>query len=88
MQIMSEYESLRSHAHAALITVEGGLYKNENIHIFADISERLKGPKSRFKERILICTDERIMLVQGLNKIKAQLELKSLAEIKYVLFMK
>lgn len=61
MQVMNDYEVLRSHAFAALLTAESGIYKNENIHIFADISERIE--KCRFKERILICTDERILFI-------------------------
>lgn len=61
MQVMGEYECLRSHAFAALLTAENGAYKNENIHIFADISEFIE--KHRFKERIIICTDERIVYI-------------------------
>lgn len=78
---MGEYELFRSHAFAALITAENGVYKQEIIHVFADISEKLRWQKLRFKERVIIMTDERIIFIQHLHKIKAEIEIRNLASI-------
>lgn len=60
---MRNYERVLSHAFTALSTAENGVFRNENILICQDISDKVAGEKSRFKERILICTDERIVFV-------------------------
>ena len=52
-----------SHAFTGIHHVEHGVYKTENILYATDVSAFIDRKKKRFKERILICTDERILYV-------------------------
>ena len=64
---MRDYDALYSHAFAAINTCENGAFRDEYIHICNDISDKMSfSEESRFKERILICTDERILYIQNL----------------------
>ncbi|CDW72110.1 ph domain protein [Stylonychia lemnae] len=82
MQIMKNYEPISSHAFAAINTCNNGVFKNENIHICQDVSDKMGSEEqSRFKERILICTDERILYIQNLYQLKLHILIKEIRDI-------
>jgi len=59
-EVMEPYDPVKSHAFSALQTCESGEYCNEQVLLAKDVSFIKKGA---FKERVLIVTDQRLLLV-------------------------
>ena len=64
MEEMGPYDPVLSHAQAALYQCSNGYLGNEVILFAMDISGFTDGAREhRFKERILICTEKRLLYV-------------------------
>ena len=77
---MKHYDRVLSHAQTALTLVSGGRYKNEVILFAFDYSGFTDEEHLTYRERVLLCTERRVLCVKDLSHISLQLRLSDLAE--------
>lgn len=75
---MPAYDHDKSLAYSSLQAAKEGRYANEVIDHVYNISHYKKG---YFKDRVLIITDESIMLIEKLNKLKKRVYLRNIKGI-------
>lgn len=73
--VMITYRADLSHAFTALHMVADGIYRNEPIVTAYDVTTLTGRRLDDYKERIIICTEERILYVQNLIKLKIMIPL-------------
>lgn len=79
-EVMEGYDPVLSHAQAALTQSSSGQWTQEPILFALDVSAYTDpSSQKRFKDRILLCTDKRLLYVQALSKIKLNLLLRDIA---------
>jgi hypothetical protein len=79
-EVMTNYNQVFSHAYTALQQVEDGQFKNETILFAFDFSGFTDTKQKWFKDKIILCTDSRVLCVHDLFKVKLHLTLSSISE--------
>ena len=83
VEVMEPYDPVLSHASASLQQASGS--KNswyKEIILFAmDVSCFTDAKEQRFKDRVILVTDKRVLFVQAFSKIKLNLLLRTLSEV-------
>lgn len=74
---MHSYNLISSHAFTALTMAHNGTYKNESIMEAVDLYILNLGSEF-IEDRILVCTDQRIIFVSDLKEILLNLKLKDI----------
>ncbi len=77
-EVMESYDPVLSHAQAALTQSSSGQWSQEVILFALDISCFTDAQERRYKDRIVLCTDKRVLYVQALSKIKLNILLREL----------
>lgn len=77
---MPAYDHDKSLAYASLKSAKNGRYSNEVIEQVYNISNSLKG---YYKDRVLIITNESIMLIEKGTKLRKRINLRNIKGIMH-----
>jgi hypothetical protein len=65
-----------------LQSVANGLYKNEVILCAYDVSCYADKLKERFKDRVIVCTEKRLLVIHNYKSLREHIPLKSLHKVE------
>ena len=79
---MKDYNRVFAHAYTALNCVQDGLYKNEVILCAYDVSCFADKKRVRFKDKVIVCTDKRVLFIKNYKTIKNHIRLKDIRKVE------
>lgn len=80
-EVMLPYNTTMSLAFSSLNTANNGELKDKNILKAFDVSGYVDNKSVRFKCKVLIFSDDEVIFIQSLNKIKLCLSYKEIADV-------
>ena len=70
-----------AHAYTALRQVFDGLFMNELILFAFDVSCFIDKKEVRFVDKVIVCTDKRLLLINNFKKAKIHLRVKDIEAV-------
>jgi hypothetical protein len=78
---MKDYNRVFGHAYTALHNLQGGLYKNEVILCAYDVSGYADKSRERFKDKVIVVTDKRLLLVTNFRNPRVHVSLRDILRL-------
>jgi hypothetical protein len=82
---MGEYDPTKSHAQTALNFTKKGKYKHEVCNYALDLSF-LDSTQTYFRSRVLIITNETVLMIEMMRNIKAKVKLRDIKGVMHYYF--